>query len=708
MASDTPSILIVDDSADKLVALESILLDLRVDIVKARSGKEALRRLLAQDFAVVLLDVRMPVLDGFETATLIRERSRTEHTPIIFITAFGDETHVARGYSLKAVDYILTPVVPEVLRTKVSVFVELFRATAEMKRHADSLRQRAAQLHRLASSSLAINSALSLDQMLAVLTESAREILGAEGARAVAHVDERRTHRAVSAASVIPDVDDGDPPASSVVSGTNRAYRTNRSLRPLRTGPGEDGNGDGRLRTYDVLGAPLTGRDGRNMGLVEVFGDANCGFTQEDEDLLVQLAQMTSIAIENTLFGEAREANRLKEEFLSTLSHELRTPLSAMISWLWMLRRKALDPEAAARAIEAVDRNARAQARLVDDLLDVSRIVTGKLQLDCRSLELGPVVEAATDSLTAAAEAKAITLARLIDPAAGRVLGDADRLQQVIWNLLSNAIKFTPRGGRVEVHLHRAGSSVEARVSDTGQGIAPGFLPHVFERFRQADPSSTRTSGGLGLGLAIVRQLVELHGGSVEALSAGEGRGATFVVSLPLAARPEEPLPAFAEAVPAEDAPRAEPQCLLDGIRVLVVEDEVDARDALSVIMSQAGATVTAVGTARDALSKLTAWRPDVLVCDIGLPAEDGYALIGKVRALGVDRGGSVPAVALTAYAQASDRARALAAGFQAHVAKPCEPDQLLRVLARSVRRLREADPRTLGANAAGESPDPF
>jgi len=686
MASDTPSILIVDDSADKLVALESILLDLRVDIVKARSGKEALRRLLAQDFAVVLLDVRMPGLDGFETATLIRERSRTEHTPIIFITAFGDETHVARGYSLKAVDYILTPVVPEVLRTKVSVFVELFRATAEMKRHADSLRQRAAQLHRLASSSLAINSALSLDQMLAVLTESAREILGAEGARAVAHVDERRTHRAVSAASVIPDVDDGDPPASSVVSGTNRAYRTNRSLRPLRTGPGEDGNGDGRLRTYDVLGAPLTGRDGRNMGLVEVFGEANCGFTQEDEDLLVQLAQMTSIAIENTLFGEAREANRLKEEFLSTLSHELRTPLSAMISWLWMLRRKALDPEAAARAIEAVDRNARAQARLVDDLLDVSRIVTGKLQLDCRSLELGPVVEAATDSLTAAAEAKAITLARLIDPAAGRVLGDADRLQQVIWNLLSNAIKFTPRGGRVEVHLHRAGSSVEARVSDTGQGIAPGFLPHVFERFRQADPSSTRTSGGLGLGLAIVRQLVELHGGSVEALSAGEGRGATFVVSLPLATRPEEPLPASAEAVPAEDPPRAEPQCLLDGIRVLVVEDEVDARDALSVIMSQAGATVTAVGTARDALSKLTAWRPDVLVCDIGLPAEDGYALIRKVRALTVDQGGDTPAVAVTAYAQASDRARALAAGFQAHLAKPCEPGELLRLLARSVR----------------------
>src|SRR5438034_1112593 len=469
---ETPSILIVDDIPDKLVALESILVDRRVNIVKARSGKEALGRLLAEDFAVVLLDVRMPGMDGFETATLIRERSKTAHTPIIFITAFGDETHVARGYSLKAVDYILTPVVPDVLRTKVSVFVELFRATAEVKRQADSLRQRAAQLHRLADSSLAINSALSLDAMLSVLTASARE---------------------------------------------------------------------------------------------------------------------------STPFSETREANRLKEEFLSMVSHELRTPLSAMLSWLWMLRRKALDPEAAARAIEAVDRNAKAQARLVDDLLDVSRIMTGKLQLNCRPLELGPVVEAATDSFTAAAEAKAITLARFIDPATGRVLADPERLQQVIWNLLSNAIKFTPRGGRVEVHLRRVDSDVEVRVSDTGQGIAPGFLPYVFERFRQADASSKRTSGGLGLGLAIVRHLVELHGGNVAALSAGEGRGATIVVSLPLTTRHEEQLPAPGSAAVVEATRPAEAPCGLDGIRVLVVEDETDTREALSAIVSHAGAIVAAV-----------------------------------------------------------------------------------------------------------------
>jgi len=691
MPSGTPSILIVDDSPDKLVALEAILRELEVEIVTARSGKEALRRLLRQDFAVVLLDVRMPGMDGFETATLIRERSRTAHTPIIFITAFDDETHLARGYSLKAVDYILTPVVPEVLRTKVSVFVDLFRATAEVKRQADSLRQRAAQLHRLASSSLAINSALSLDQTMAVLAESAREILAAEGALAVTRVDERRMHRAVSAACVILDANDIDVSvaidrtASPCNAAPSRAYRTTRQLRPHPVGTGIDGCSDGAPRPYDVLGVPFTGQEGRRLGLVEVFRDFNRGFTQEDEDLLVQLAQMTSIAIENTLFGEAREANRLKEEFLSTLSHELRTPLSAMLSWLWMLRRNALEPVAAMRAIEAVDRNARAQARLVDDLLDVSRIVTGKLQLDCRPLELGPVVEAAIDSLAAAAEARAITLVRHIDPAAGRVLGDAGRLQQVIWNLLSNAIKFTPREGRVEVQVCRNGSNVEARVSDTGQGIAPGFLPFVFERFRQADASSTRASGGLGLGLAIVHQLVELHGGSVEASSAGEGQGASFVVRLPVATRPE-PLPTVSSAAPAEDLPGADGKCLLDGVRVLMVEDEVDARDALSAIISQAGATVAAVGTAREALSKLTTWRPDVLVCDIGLPAEDGYALIGKVRALDADRGGAVPAVALTAYAQANDRARVLAAGFQAHVAKPCEPDQLLRVLARSVR----------------------
>src|SRR5438876_3143676 len=269
MTPEAPGILIVDDSADKLVALESILVDLPVNIVKVRSGKEALRRLLVQDFAVVLLDVRMPVMDGFETATLIRQRSRTEHTPIIFVTAFGDETHVARGYSLKAVDYLLTPVVPDVLRTKVSVFVELFRVTAEVRRQASSLRERAAQLHRLAASSLAINSALSLDQMLAVLATSAREILGAERALAVARVDERRTHRAVSAACEIPEVEDIDAAVSSAVSGTNQTYRTTRLLHPRPPGWPSTGPGAPAPRRTDFSERPFLAAAGRTLVLTQ-------------------------------------------------------------------------------------------------------------------------------------------------------------------------------------------------------------------------------------------------------------------------------------------------------------------------------------------------------------------------------------------------------------------------------------------------------
>jgi CheY-like chemotaxis protein len=360
-----------------------------------------------------------------------------------------------------------------------------------------------------------------------------------------------------------------------------------------------------------------------------------------------------------------------------------------MLSWLWMLRRKPLETDTVARALDAVERNARVQARLVDDLLDVSRIVTGKLQFNSRRLDLGPVVEAATESLMAAAEAKAITLVRSIESLSDAVLGDADRLQQVIWNLVANAIKFTPRGGRVEIGLRRVGPDAEVHVTDTGVGIAPHFLPYVFERFRQADGSTTRPTGGLGLGLAIVRQLVELHGGRVEAHSAGEGRGASFVLSLPLTTRQEEGSPA---AIEDDEVVVA---CRLDGLRVLIVEDEVDMRDSLQLIISRAGGEVAAVGGAREALIALRTWRPDVLVCDIGLPFEDGYSLICRVRALATEEGGAIPAVALTAYAQESDRARALAAGFQAHLTKPFEPGQLLSLLARS------APPRLVGGDGA-------
>ena len=652
---DRTSILIVDDSPEKIVALESILDELGQDIVKAASGREALRHLLTRDFAVILLDVRMPVMDGFETAALIRERARSEHTPIIFVTAFPDETHVARGYSLKAVDYIFTPVVPDVLRTKVAVFADLHQMTAQVKRQAESLRQRAAQLHRLSTASLEINGAQSLDDMVKVVADSAREILGVPRAVATARVHDRRIHRATSPAALAAPLDGAeDDLVMSIVRSTN------------------------------FLAVPLTRRDGRNMGELQVSGKPHGAFTEEDEDILVQLAQMTSIAVENTLYGELREANRLKDEFLATVSHELRTPLSAMLSWVWMLRRGGLDAEGAARAIEAIERNVKAQTRIVEDLLDVSRIVTGKLRLDTRLVDLGPIIEMTTDSITPAAEAKGITVRSSIDGATPPVLGDAIRLQQLVWNLLTNAIKFTSAGGRVDVVLATSGAEVEVRVSDTGIGISQDFLAYVFEPFRQADGSSGRKSGGLGLGLAIVRHVAELHGGRVEARSAGEDQGSTFVLTLPVATGREAieeltPSPPSAETA----APRT--AVSLAGSSVLVVEDEADTREALALILAQAGATVTSTSTAAQALDAVAAARPDILLCDIGLPTEDGYVLIRKLRALTAEQGGATPAVALSAFAQATDRARALAAGFDTHVAKPIDPDRLLRTLARAL-----------------------
>src|SRR2546429_5464434 len=415
-ATDRTSILIVDDSPEKIVALESILDELGQDIVKAASGRDALRHLHTRDFAVILLDVRMPVMDGFETAALIRQRARSEHTPIIFVTAFPDETHVARGYSLKAVDYIFTPVVPEVLRTKVSVFVDLFRMTAQVRRQADSLRQRAAQLHRLSAASLAINGATSLEQMLEVVVENARAIFGVPRAVATARVDDRRVLQAASSAFETSDADQREEIVSSIVRTTNRPYR-------IPTPPERRGLTEPDERPHPFLAAPFTRRDGRNMGDIQVSGNPSGGCTEEDEDILVQLAQMTSIAIENTLYGELPEAHRLKDEFLATVSHELRTPLSAMLSWVWMLRRGALDGAGASRAIEAIERNVKTQTRIVEDLLDLSRIVTGKLRLESRLVELGPVIKMATDAITPAAEAKGIILGSSVDPAAGYVLG---------------------------------------------------------------------------------------------------------------------------------------------------------------------------------------------------------------------------------------------------------------------------------------------
>jgi signal transduction histidine kinase len=372
------------------------------------------------------------------------------------------------------------------------------------------------------------------------------------------------------------------------------------------------------------------------------------------------------------LASELAAANRAKDEFLAVLSHELRTPLTPILSWSLLLRQQQLDAQTSGRALEAIERCARLQVRIVEDLLDVSRAMTGKLRLNVQPTALEPVVQAALDAARPAAEAKGVALVPCIERDPGLVSGDADRLQQVVWNLLSNAIKFTPLGGRVEIRLERVGGQLLLCVSDDGCGIDPALLPRLFERFWQADSSTTRPQAGLGLGLAVVRHLVELHGGTVRAESRGEGQGASFTVVLPALAEPQRSI--------AEPTPAKTPS--LRGLRVLIVDDDPDNCEIIEAVLGRAGAEVHSCKSASQALGAMDSWLPHLLVSDIAMPGEDGYALIRKVRARQSEQGGQVPAVALTAYGRSEDGAKALSAGFQVHLGKPIEPDHLITVVA--------------------------
>jgi PAS domain S-box-containing protein len=379
---------------------------------------------------------------------------------------------------------------------------------------------------------------------------------------------------------------------------------------------------------------------------------------------------------------EADAANRTKDEFLATVSHELRTPLNAILGWTHMLMRGQLDAETSARGLETIARSANAQNQLISDLLDVSRIISGQLRFKSGVVDLVPVIEAATETVRPAADAKGIALQLMLDPAAGLVSGDATRLQQIVWNLLTNAVKFTSRDGFVEVRLKRQGTDVGIIVSDTGEGINPEFVPYMFDRFRQAESTTRRHQGGLGLGLAIVRHLVEAHGGTVWAASKGLGKGATFTVTLPLLAVSRDGSDTNRSASGKKLTEQAS-LTILKGLRVLVIDDEPDARELLTLALAQSGAEVKAAANARLGLDILKAWRPDVLVSDIGMPGQDGYDLIRSVRALESENGGRIPALALTGYASADDVLRAQQAGFQTHMSKPVSPNDLVSAVAR-------------------------
>jgi PAS domain S-box-containing protein len=659
------SVLLVDDRPANLVALEATLTPLKIRTVTAASGPEALRRLLAEEFALVLLDVQMPGMDGFETATLMKRHPRTAYVPIIFVTAIHREAaHLFTGYERGAVDYLTKPFDPNILRSKVRVFVDLFCKERQLREQSALLHERESRdrEHRTEERFRALLDsmplcvwALGADGTPVYANRSWLEYAGADagaqGPLAALHPEDEATVRT----DVQLALTHGEP--------IELEYR----LRSAR---------DGSYRWHAVRFLPQRDPEGVVTGWIGTATDIENFKRAQDAH--------AELAVKEREAREAAEAaNRAKDEFLATLSHELRTPLNAMVGWTHMLRSRTLSADKEQKALETIERNARAQAELIEDILDVSRIIAGKLRIEIHPVDLQSIIDVAVDAVKPAAEAKGITLDRRTGALPGRFVGDAVRLQQAIWNLLSNAIKFTPAGGRVELDVSSDDKQVAIEVRDTGCGIATDFMPFVFDRFRQLDGSSRRAHGGLGIGLAIVRHIVELHGGSVTCDSAGTDRGAKFTVRLPVRA---EQTPTVAVAPEPRQAgamrPSSDEMVDLTGIKVLLVDDEPDARELLTEVLQQCGAVVVATHSADEAVRLIPRERPAVLLSDIGLPGEDGYKLITRVRALPPEDGGNVPAAAITAYARSDDARKALAAGYQRHAPKPIQPTTLAALVA--------------------------
>ncbi|MDP9149477.1 MAG: response regulator [Myxococcota bacterium] len=835
-AASAPSVLLVDDTPANLVALDAVLQPLQVRLVEARSGMEAIRCVAAETFAVVLLDVQMPILDGFETATRIRALPNGRDVPIIFLTAIlRDEEYAKRGYASGAADFIAKPFDVDVLRARVKAFVDLFRQREEAHRTRFEARTRELDeaQRRLAAFERISTAALETDHLEPFLHTLLTVFLGAADTADTASVLLRRGDELHACASIglSEDVETqlkipvGVGFAGKIASTGRPLFMAEEDLQQIEQSPAlrrrhvralygvplvHDGDVIGvahigsttattfsdaekrlfgamadraawvvsrrraRERLYEVLhSAPALisvwrgphytcefanaayrrqfdagdgiseehGRrpwitppmrelfdrvlkNGENVAVDEYVTTEGSSRGLEDQrflalslhplrnasgepeavlafavDLTAQVRARRALEksererahlleLERAARKEAEVASRAKDEFLATASHELRTPLNAILGWTASARRgvvKDLD-----RTLTIIERNARAQARIIDDVLDFARIGSGKLRLDIVPVEIGHALSGAVEAVRPAADAKGVALQSAVDPNLGIVGADVDRIQQIVWNLLSNAVKFTASGGRVELVAERTDTTIVIRVTDTGQGIAPDFLPHVFEPFRQADGSTTRHHGGLGLGLAIVKQLVHAHGGTIRAESAGLEKGASFTVVLPARV-----LALFGPASADDSGPVTiePPAARLDRLRILVVDDDEDSRSLVREVLASQGATIELARSAEEALQKVKIFKPHVLVTDIGMPKHDGYALLRNVRALPAELGGTIPAIALTAYARDEDKDRAAMAGFEMHISKPVDPSQLVTFVAELASRALATSP---------------
>jgi PAS domain S-box-containing protein len=648
--SSSPCLLVVDDNPATLYSTARVLKGAGYRVLEATTGAEAVAIAETEPVDLVVLDVNLPDFDGFEVCRRMRALPKTQRTPVIHLSAtFVKDVDKVQGLEGGADGYLTHPVEPPVLIATVNAFLRARQA--EQERRQRDLEFKAIFDRALNGIALISNELnfVDVNPAMSELLKAPREAIVSRSLLEFVPADKQE----------------------ELVEIFHRLDRQGawRGVSSLRSADGKSVHLEWNLSRHSVPERWLA-----------VVSDITSRLQAEHE-------REELLQSERAARTDAERANRLKDEFLATLSHELRTPLNAIVGWAQLLKLGHLDGIEAKNAVESIDRNAKAQAQMIADLLDVSRIVSGKIRLDVQPVDPWAVVEAGLESVLPAIEAKEIRLSKMLDPQAGPVRGDPGRLQQVVWNLVNNAVKFTPKGGRIQIALERIDSQIEISVSDNGQGIPPELLPTVFERFRQGDASTTRRAGGLGLGLAIAKQIVELHGGTIQAESDGEGQGATFRVRLPvspLRAQTGRPAAIDTHSVSKQAYELAASQ--LAGVRVLIVDDDADARNLTKRVLTDFGASPEVAEGAEQAFLILEKFDPQVLISDLGMPTLDGFQLIRQVRARGYTFQ-RLPAIALTAFAGGSDRQKALQSGFQLHLTKPVDPVELSAAIATLIGR---------------------
>lgn len=644
----TATILNVDDTPSMRYGKTRALRQAGYHVIEAETGAEAMRLLREYKPHLVLLDVNLPDANGIELCKRIKLDPETRGIPVVQISAtYTTDLDKVLGLEGGADIYLTEPLEPKELETVISALLRLRRTEVGL-RETEARWQRFVDANVIGVIVLEDNRIVEANDIFLSMLRFPKDVL---------------KHRPLTWRDITP------PEHRDSSESAYKVLLERGSTTPFEK---EYLTADGGRISVLIGAAVLDFERKRWMTFVLDVSERKRVEAEKDQ----------AYRQERAARAHAEEATRLKDEFLANLSHELRTPMNIIIGWTHLLRTGALTAEQQTRAVDAIDRAARSQAQLIEDLLDVSRIVSGKFRLSMQEFKLGPIVMAAVDSLKLVAQTRQIALSATLDDSDITVSGDADRLQQVVWNLVSNAVKFTQAGGSVQLRLRQDSEDAIISVKDTGVGIAPEFLPYVFDRFRQADGTSTREHMGMGLGLAIVRHVVELHGGTVSAESEGEGRGATFNVHIPLSTSVLPPASQTQQRQKAEpDRPRFSAPS-----RVLLVEDDDDAREVASACLERGGFELRVARSAKEALNLLTNWRPDVIVSDISMPEVDGYDFIRQLRALPPEQGGHVPALALTAYARMEDAARAMASGYQAHIAKPLNPDELIAVIEKLLR----------------------